>query len=108
MGGLRRVNSLLMTGLIILLVLPVTAQAEKLSRGAVLSISCAGCHGTDGRSPGAIPSITGKSAGFIDKALKEFRSGKVPSTVMGRHAKGYTDEEIKFIAEYFANKQAGR
>ena len=35
--------------------------------------------------------------------MNDFRSGNRPSTVMGRHAKGYTDEEISLIAEYFAN-----
>lgn len=69
----------------------------------MLSVSCAGCHGTDGRSPGAIPSIAGKSADTIERALKEFRSGQQDSTVMARHAKGYTDEEIKLIAQYFAS-----
>ena len=68
----------------------------------MLSNSCAGCHGTDGNSPGAIPSIQGKSADFIATALTEFRDGKRPSTVMGRHAKGYSDEEIKLIADHFA------
>jgi sulfide dehydrogenase cytochrome subunit len=87
-------------------VLPVsTALAEPPGQGAVLSASCAGCHGTDGRSPGSIPPIYGRSAEFIRTSLEDFRSGKRSSTVMGRHAKGYTDEEIALIAEYFANRQ---
>lgn len=83
---------------------PIAADAVKVSRGAVLSFSCAGCHGTDGKSPGAIPSIAGKSAEFIETSLKDFRTGKRASTVMGRHAKGYSDEEIKLIANFFAGK----
>ena len=81
-----------------------TALAEPPSRGAMLSGSCAGCHGTDGRSPGSIPPIHGRSAESIRDSLQDFRSGKRPSTVMGRHAKGYTDEEIALIAEYLANR----
>jgi sulfide dehydrogenase cytochrome subunit len=82
----------------------VHAEAEvvELNRGAMLSNSCAACHGTDGNSPGAIPSIGGKSAEFIQSALIEFREGKRPGTVMNRHALGYTDEEIRLIAEFFA------
>jgi sulfide dehydrogenase cytochrome subunit len=79
--------------------------AEPVSQGAVLSASCAGCHGTDGRSPGSIPPINGRSEEFIRTSLVDFRSGKRPSTVMGRHAKGYTDEEIALIAKYFATRQ---
>lgn len=71
----------------------------------MLSASCAGCHGTDGHSPGSIPDISGKSAEFIRVSLEDFRSGNRPSTVMGRHAKGYTDEEILLIAEYFGQRK---
>lgn len=91
---------------LILLILSSTLpiHAEEISRGAMLSHSCAGCHGTDGKSPGAIPGINGKSADFISKALLEFRSGTRPSTVMGRHARGYSDEEIQLIASFFASQ----
>ena len=96
-----RILLLILTGL----ALALTVQAEELSQGGMLSASCAGCHGSNGRSPGAIPAISYKTAEFIRTALEEFRSGKRPSTVMGRHAKGYTDEEIRLIAEYLAQQQ---
>ena len=76
--------------------------AVEITQSIMLANSCAACHGTDGKSPGAIPSIHGKSAEFITKALKGFRDGSRESTVMGRHAKGYSDEEIKLIAEHFS------
>jgi sulfide dehydrogenase cytochrome subunit len=80
------------------------ALATDITRGVMLSNSCAACHGTDGKSPGAIPSINGKSSQFISKALHEFREGKRPATVMGRHATGYTDDEIQLIADYFSSQ----
>ena len=79
--------------------------AVEINQGTMLANSCAACHGTDGNSPGAIPSIHGKSAEFIASSLKEFRSGERNSTVMGRHAAGYTDQEIQLIADYFAGLQ---
>ena len=87
-----------------LAVYPAT-DAEELSRGAMLSASCAGCHETDGRSPGAIPDISGKTAEFIHLSLEDFSSGKRKSTVMGRLAKGYSDEEILLIAEYLGRQK---
>ncbi|MCI0505987.1 MAG: sulfide dehydrogenase [Gammaproteobacteria bacterium] len=81
--------------------LPVIAQADELSRAAMLSYTCAGCHGTNGISPGSIPSIYCKTADTIEKALKEYRDGTRFSTVMGRHVKGYTDDEIQLIAGFF-------
>ena len=99
-----RLNLTVQTPLIGLLFLAGLSPAlGEITQGAMLSNSCAACHGTDGNSPGAIPSIHGKSAEFITQALTEFRAGSRPSTVMGRHAKGYTDEEIKLIAEHFAS-----
>jgi len=70
------------------------------SRGEILSLSCAGCHGN---SSSVIPSIYGKSPEYIETALIDFKNGSRTSTVMGRHAKGYTGEEIHLIAEYFGN-----
>lgn len=96
-------------GLAAILLLPLSAGADELSRAAMLSYTCAGCHGTDGVSPGSIPSIACKSADTIEKALKEYRDGKRFSTVMGRHVKGYTDQEIQLIAGFFGtycNKSA--
>ena len=91
------------------LCMPIVANAElqksEISRGAMLSNTCAGCHGTDGKSPGAVPSISGKPKEFLEMAIKKYRSGEWDSTVMRRHVRGYTDEEISLIAEYFASKK---
>lgn len=66
--------------------------------------NCYSCHGTDGRSPGAIPSLTGKTAQQALLQLKEFKSGELPATVMTRHAKGYTDGELEALANYIGTK----
>lgn len=85
---------------------PLTAvQADKLSRGAILSASCEGCHGMEGRSPGAIPAIAGKSRDYLVETLKRFGSGEGQATVMGRHASGYTEDEIRLIADYFSKQK---
>ncbi len=86
------------------LVLVPDGRAEELSRAAMLSASCEGCHGTYGRSPGAIPPIAGKSADYLRETMESFRSGDREGTVMGRHVRGYTEEEIRLIAEYFSQQ----
>ena len=96
---------LVTAAIVVSLLLASPGQAGDLSRGEMLSVSCAGCHGTDGHSPGSIPDISDKSAEYIRVSMEEFRSGKRESTVMGRQAKGYTDEEILLIAEYFAKRK---
>lgn len=73
------------------------AQAQN-ANPQLLTISCAGCHGTGGHSAGAIPSIFGRSAASIAETLRAFRDGRQPSTVMIRIAKGYSDPEIDAVA----------
>ena len=84
-----------------ILLIPVQTQADELSRAALLSYTCAGCHGTGGKSPGSIPSISCTSSAELVKTLESFRDGKRFSTIMGRHIKGYTKEEVKLIAGFF-------
>ena len=66
----------------------------------LLSLSCAGCHGVGGKSPGDIPSINGRSAQSIATMLRAFRAEPAPpgTTVMNRIAKGYSDSEIEAVA----------
>ncbi len=81
------------------------AQAQEISRATIIATTCYTCHGTYGVSPGTIPSINDISAERMVSILQGFRSGQRASTVMGRHASGYTDEEIKEVAEYLGSLQ---
>ena len=98
--SIRLINIMLAAGLLFV----PAAQAEELSRAAMLSASCEGCHGPNGRSPGAIPTIAGKSAEYLRETLEGFRSDDSEATVMGRHVKGYSEEEIRLISEYFSKQ----
>jgi sulfide dehydrogenase cytochrome subunit len=70
---------------------------------SMLGDTCVGCHGTDGASAGpAAPNIAGMSAAYFTDSMLAFKSGERPSTIMGRIAKGYTEEEIKLMAGFFA------
>ncbi len=72
-------------------------------RPAMLANPCAGCHGTDGASPGSIPSIKGLPSSYLVSAMKAFKADKRKGTVMNRIAKGYTDEEIELMAKHFSS-----
>ena len=68
----------------------------------LLSVSCSGCHGPGGRSPGAMPSLYGRTAESIATILMDFKNNRRPATVMNRIAKGYSDDEIKALSEEIA------
>jgi len=72
----------------------------------MLATACAGCHGTNGGSAGdTMPSLANQSVSAITDAMLAFKSGERSSTIMGRLAKGYTDEQIKAMAEFFAKQK---
>ena len=70
--------------------------------GRYLAANCTGCHGTQGRSTGAVPAIAGLGRTVIVEAMRAFRSGDRAATVMHQHAKGYSEAQIELLADYFA------
>jgi cytochrome subunit of sulfide dehydrogenase len=70
-----------------------------------LAVSCSGCHTNSPKLNTAIPRIRGRPAAVIVEAMHSFRSGRRPATVMDRIAKGFTDDEIKQMAEYFSGQK---
>lgn len=82
------------------------AQAQSAQLGRNLAATCANCHGTDGYARGDSKPLAGVAAEKITAAIADYRSGAQPATVMHQIAKGYTDEQIKLIAAYFAAQPA--
>lgn len=73
---------------------------------AMLSNACAGCHGTHGGSAGpSMPSLASQSKEAIVVAMKKFKSGERPGTVMGRLAKGYSDADFAAMGEFFSKQK---
>lgn len=70
--------------------------------GRSIGVACAGCHGTDGTlSKPGLPVLKAVPADRTYKALIEFKTDKKRSTIMGRIAKGYSDEELMAVSQYF-------
>lgn len=90
----------ILVALFSILVLASTAAADETAP-ANLGNACAGCHGTDGKSPGPTPAIDELAAADISTMMRAFKTDEVIVTMMNRIAKGYTDEEIDAIANYF-------
>ncbi len=93
----------LVTGI---LTVPAAAGAAEQPSAAMLANACAGCHGTHGGSAGlTMPSLAGQSKTSIVEAMKKFKSGQRPSSIMGRLAKGYTDQQIEALGEFFSKQK---
>jgi cytochrome c553 len=79
---------------------PAWAQVDHKARQ--WAASCAACHGTDGRSEGGMPPLAGRNADELYTMMLAFKNGSRPATVMHQHAKGYSEDELKRITEYFS------
>ena len=84
-----------------MLALVVTPASAGAAAMPPLVAACSGCHPANGGDP-MLPRLTGRNAGEIIAAMKAFRTGSRPATVMDRIAKGFTDGEIEAIAAWYA------
>ena len=84
------------------------AGADAATPTRVLAANCANCHGTTGDAQGAMPSLAGQSKSVIVNQMKAFRDGKRPATIMHQLAKGYTDQQVELIAEFFSQQKPAR
>lgn len=85
-------------------VVPSDAIARQVHTRS-LAASCAACHGTNGNSATAsTSSISNISKPTFVSQMLAFKSGERPATLMHRHAKGLTNQEIEDLAEYFSKQ----
>ncbi len=84
------------------LALAVLQAAPALAADAPAgALSCTGCHTMSRTLHTTMPRLAGRPAADVAAALRDFREGKRPATVMGRIAKGFSDPEIAAIAAWF-------
>jgi cytochrome c553 len=80
------------------------AEVAKLNQARYLAANCANCHGTQGRAQAGFFSLAGYPKEAFVAQMKAFRDGTRPATIMHQLAKGYSDEQIELMAEYFARQ----
>ncbi|MFN9281986.1 MAG: c-type cytochrome [Betaproteobacteria bacterium] len=93
------------------LTLAAAAQAQapapnpQLARN--LAATCANCHGTNGNARGDMKPLAGTPAERTIALMTFYKTTAQPEgvTIMHQIAKGYTDEQIRLIAGYFAAQQ---
>lgn len=63
---------------------------------------CNSCHGPDGRSEAGMPTLAGRDKGEMFKFLVEIKEGRRDATVMHQIGKGYSNDELQRITDYFS------
>lgn len=72
-----------------------------------LAATCAQCHGTDGRAVQgqAMVRLAGLPKEHMLTQLLAFRSGQRPATIMHQIARGYSQEQLAALADYFSKQK---
>ncbi|MDB5411898.1 MAG: cytochrome [Rubritepida sp.] len=85
-----------MAPVVALLLGAMPAVAEEAPPGAS---SCFGCHSPT-REGATIPSLRGRDPAEVAAAMRAFRDGTRPATVMDRLARGFTEAESLAISAW--------
>jgi cytochrome subunit of sulfide dehydrogenase len=82
-----------------------TSAASAIDVAPAGAAACSGCHPASRAVETPFTRLSGRNAADIVTAMQEFRSGQRPGTVMDRIAKGFTDDEVKAIAAWYAKQK---
>jgi sulfide dehydrogenase cytochrome subunit len=70
-----------------------------------LARTCNGCHGVGGVSvSGPMPSIGGLPQAYLKRIMKQWKYGERKAVTMDRIVKGFSDDQLDALAEYFAKQ----
>ena len=79
-----------------------TSASSAIEVAPAGAAACSGCHPSSRAADTPFTRLTGRNPADILTAMQEFRTGQRPATVMDRIAKGFTDDEVKAIAAWYA------
>jgi cytochrome c553 len=83
------------------------APKADIEAGKSKSVVCQACHGVDGNGIGdpQYPLLAGQYADYLEKALRDYRSGDRANPIMAGFASTLSDEDIVNLAAYFASQE---
>ncbi len=78
-------------------------QAQEPIPGQTLARQCSVCHGKTGMATDPeVPNLAGQSALYLEKSLKDYRSGARQDRRMSLIAQPLSDEQIAHLAAWYA------
>ena len=102
---MRRLWTLVAMGMCLLgAATPATAQGAEPS--AVTA--CVSCHGAGAPAAPNFPTLNGQHAAYLEKQLREYKSGKRKSNVMAPLIGTLKKQQIRVMAAHFASQAPAR
>ncbi|MBK6337284.1 MAG: cytochrome c [Betaproteobacteria bacterium] len=79
------------------------AHATDLAAGAAKAKEvCVACHGIDGNSPSPeFPRLAGQHRDYLEKALRDYKSGARKNAIMAGFAAALTPRDIENVAAHY-------
>jgi cytochrome c553 len=83
--------------------LPASAKGD-IEAGRAKAQTCQACHGANGNGMGdpQYPRLAGQHADYLEKALKDYRSGQRSNAIMAGFAATLSDQDIRDLAAFYA------
>jgi cytochrome c553 len=86
---------------------PAAAKPDLAKGEALAQQVCAACHAFDGsRGQPANPILAGQHPEYLEKQLREFKSGARNNAIMKGFATTLSDQDMKNVAAFYATKSA--
>ena len=93
--------------LIIAFIAMPVAAADLAAGQAKAKEICQACHGLDGNSQSPdYPKLGGQYPDYLQKALRDYKSGARKNPIMAGFAGALTDKDIENLAAYYASQPA--
>jgi cytochrome c553 len=97
-----------LTALLLAVSCAPAAQAADLAAGAAKAKEvCVACHGVDGNSAAPdFPKLAGQHRDYLEKALRDYKSGARKNAIMAGFAAALTRQDIENLAAHYSGQAA--
>ena len=93
--------------LIVAFIAMPVAAADLAAGQAKAKEICQACHGLDGNSQSPdYPKLGGQYPDYLQKALRDYKSGARKNPIMAGFAGALTDKDIENLVAYYASQPA--
>lgn len=83
---------------------PVALAKGNVEAGKQKAMVCQACHGPDGNGigDGQYPLLAGQYADYLEKALRDYKTGVRDNAIMAGFAGTLSDQDIADLAAFYA------
>ncbi len=98
---------IVLTAALCLMGASLSVAADRAAGEAKAKEVCAACHGADGNSTDPNnPRLAGQWRDYLEKALRDYKSGERNNAIMSGFAKALSQKDIENLAAYYSSQKS--